>query len=266
MLRTATSVGDQLRVWRRRRRMSQLDLACEADISTRHLSLVETGRSTPSREMILHLAEQLDVPRRERNVLLVAAGYAPIFPERALDDPALAAARGAIEIVLAGHMPYPAFALDRHWRIVATNGALPQLYEGVDPVLLAPPVNVMRLSLHPGGLAPRIVNLAEWREHLLTRLRQQIDLTADAVLVELMSELRAYPSPTPTRPPTQAAPAPVITLRVRVGAQTLSFFTTTMIFGTPVEITLSELALESFFPADPDTAAAVARLSGRERG
>ena len=215
--------------------------------------------------MILHLAEELDIPRRERNVLLVAAGYAPIFAERALDDPALAAARSAIEIVLAGHKPYPAFALDRHWRIVATNGALPQLYDGVDPVLLAPPVNVMRLSLHPRGLAPRIVNLAEWREHLLHRLRAQIDLTADAVLVDLMSELKAYSSPTPVRPPTHPAPGPMTTLRLRVGGDILSFFTTTMIFGTSVEITLSELALESFFPADLETAAAVARLAGAGR-
>jgi len=238
--------------------MSQLDLACEAEISARHLSFVETGRSTPSREMILHLAEQLDIPRRERNVLLVAAGYAPIFPERTLDDPAMSSAREAIEIVLGGHKPYPAFALDRHWRIVATNGALPQLFEGVDPALLESPINVMRLSLHPRGLAPRIANLDEWREHLLHRLRQQIDLTADPVLIDLMAELLAYPAP--PRPRSQVAPGPVITLRLRVGCDVLSFFSTTMIFGTPVEITLSELALECFFPADAETAAAVERL------
>ncbi len=156
----AMPVGDHLREWRLRRRMSQLDLACEAEISTRHLSFVETGRSTPSREMILHLAEQLDIPMRERNVLLVAGGYAPLFPERALAAPELKAAREAIELLLESHKPYPAFALDRHWNVVASNNALPELFEGVDAALLTPPVNVMRLSLHPRGLAQRTLNLA----------------------------------------------------------------------------------------------------------
>jgi transcriptional regulator with XRE-family HTH domain len=156
-------VGVHLREWRRRRRMSQLELACEADISSRHLSFLETGRSRPSREMILHLAEQLEVPMRERNVLLVAAGYAPVFPERALDDPSLNAARHAIDLVLEGQKPFPAFAIDRHWRVVASNAAIPQLYEGAAPHLLEPPINGLRLSLHPQGLAPRIANLGEWR-------------------------------------------------------------------------------------------------------
>src|ERR1700722_15932833 len=157
----AAPVGDHLREWRRRRRMSQLDLACEAEISSRHLSFVETGRAAPSREMVLRLAERLEVPMRERNVLLVAAGYAPVFPERSLESPELSAAREAIRIILEGHKPYPAFALDRHWNLVMSNGALPQLFDGVDPALLQPPVNVVRLSLHPKGVAPRIVNLAE---------------------------------------------------------------------------------------------------------
>src|ERR1700733_12181883 len=173
------SVGDHLKGWRQRRRLSQLDWATEARISARHLSFVETGRSAPSREMILHLAEQLDIPMRERNVLLVAAGYAPLFPERALDAPELKAEREAIGLLLEGHKPYPAFALDRHWNIAASNNALPELFEGIDPALLERPVNAMRLSLHPKGLAPRILNLAEWRGHLLSRLRRQIDLTAD---------------------------------------------------------------------------------------
>src|SRR5215472_6885395 len=163
-------VGVHLREWRRRRRMSQLELACEADISSRHLSFRETGRSRPSREMILHLAEQLEVPMRERNVLLVAAGYAPVFPERSFDAPELAAARQAVEIILEGLKPFPAFALDRHWNVMATNGALPQLFEGVAPELMAAPINAMRITLHPRGLAPRIVNLAEWRGHMLHRL------------------------------------------------------------------------------------------------
>jgi transcriptional regulator with XRE-family HTH domain len=154
-------LGDHLRDWRRRRRMSQLDLACEADISARHLSFVETGRAQPSRDMVLHLAERLDVPLRERNVLLVAAGYAPIFSERSLSDPALAAARNAVDLVLKGHEPYPVLAVDRHWTLVAANDAVTRLIAGTTPALLQPPVNVLRLSLHPDGLASRIANLAE---------------------------------------------------------------------------------------------------------
>ena len=159
--------------------MSQLDLAGEANISTKHLSFVETGRAQPSRELLLELAEQLDVPLRERNILLTAAGYAPVFGERPLDNPALQAARQVIDLLLAGHEPYPALALDRHWTLVAANRAVAPLLAGVDATLLRPPVNVLRLSLHPLGLAPRIVNFAEWRAHLLARLRHQIELTAD---------------------------------------------------------------------------------------
>lgn len=250
--------GSLLREWRQRRRMSQLALACEADISTRHLSYVETGRSQPSREMVLHLSAHLDVPLRERNVLLMAAGYAPVFAERALDDPALAAARQAVDLVLAGHEPYPALAVDRHWTLMAANKAVAPLLTGVEASLLAPPVNVLRLSLHPAGLAPRIANLAQWRSHLLGRLRQQIDASGDAVLVALHEELGAYPSrhtPHDSEPPGVAVPLQLIT-----PTGTLSFISTTTIFGTPVDITLSELALESFFPADAATAQALRAL------
>ena len=191
MLNRTQPVGGLLREWRQRRRLSQLDLACDAGISTRHLSFVETGRAHPSRDMLLHLSEQLDVPVRERNVLLVAAGYAPIFPERPLADPAMAAARAAIDLVLERQKPYPALALDRHWGIVASNAALPELYDNVAPDLLAPPVNAMRLSLHPHGLAPQILNLAEWRAHLLHRLRHQVELTADRALIDLLREVSA---------------------------------------------------------------------------
>lgn len=253
-------VGEHLRSWRQRRRLSQLDLALEADISARHLSFLETGRSRPSREMILHLAEQLEIPMRERNVLLVAAGYAPIFPERNLDDPALEAIRSAIDRIIEGHKPYPAFALDRHWNVVASNRALQELYEGVAPELLAAPVNAMRLSLHPKGVAPRIENLAEWRAHLLHRLRQQVDLTADPKLVELQRELLSYPAPPEKVPHRHDV---VVPFRVRTSAGLLSFFTTTMIFGTPLDITLSELMLESFFAADAETTEIVHRLSRR---
>jgi transcriptional regulator with XRE-family HTH domain len=258
-------VGNHLREWRQRRRMSQLELACEAEISPRHLSFVETGRSLPSREMILHLAEQLDIPMRERNVLLVAGGYAPIFPERSLDDPALESVRKAIDLVLEVHKPYPAFAIDRHWTIVASNAALPELYVGVSAAQLQRPINGLRLSLHPEGLAPRIANLAEWRAHLLARLRRQIDLTADPVLVELLKELLAYPMPngdsfahSSTNQYEVAVPFKIVT---EVGL--LSFFSTTTIFGTPVDVTLSELALELFFPADAATAEAVRRLADK---
>ncbi|OJY65883.1 MAG: transcriptional regulator [Rhodospirillales bacterium 70-18] len=253
-------VGSLLRVWRQRRRMSQLDLACEADISTKHLSFLETGRARPSRDMVLHLAERLAVPLRERNVLLHAAGFAPAFAERPLADPGLAAARQAVELVLTGHEPHPALAVDRHWNLLAANRMVAPLLTGVEAALLAPPVNVLRLSLHPGGLAPRIANLGEWRAHLLDRLRQQIDASADPVLAELLAELRGYPAP-----PQAEASAATIAIPFRLDTQwgRLAFYSTTTVFGSPVDITLSELALESFFPADPATAAALARIASQ---
>jgi transcriptional regulator with XRE-family HTH domain len=262
-------VGDFLRSWRQRRRLSQLDLAGEAEISTRHLSFLETGRSQPSREMILHLAERLEVPLRERNAMLLAAGYAPVFPERSLDDPALRAARRAIDLVLAGHEPYPAVAVDRHWTLIASNRAIGSLLAGIDPALLQPPVNVLRVSLHPRGLAPGIANLPQWRAHLLERLRRQIEVSADPVLTDLLRELRAYPSPPAPSPTGRPASEPdhagvVVPLRLQTadGAM-LSFFSTTTMFGTPLDITLSELALESFFPADNATAEALRLLFAR---
>jgi transcriptional regulator with XRE-family HTH domain len=264
---SARPVGEHLRAWRQRRRMSQLDLACEAEISTKHLSFLETGRSLPSREMVLRLAERLDVPLRERNVLLVAAGYAPVFPERSLADPALDRARKAIDLVLKGHEPYPALAVDRHWTLVAANGAVAPLIAGAEPALLRPPVNVLRLSLHPKGLAPRIVNFAEWRAHLLARLHRQIELTADPVLVALMSELREYPANGGARARLVADEADyagvVVPLQLKTDGEVLALFSTTTVFGTPVDITLSELALETFFPADAATAEALHRLGGK---
>ena len=258
------AIGDLLREWRQRRRLSQLDLACEAEISTRHLSFLETGRSQPSREMVLHLAEQLEVPQRERNVLLVAAGYAPMFPERSLEDPVLDNVRRAIHLVLEAQKPYPAFAIDRRWNIAASNAALPQLYDGVSPDLLKPPVNALRLGLSPQGLAPKIANLAEWRAHLLARLRRQIDLTGDSALMELLQELLQYPggvSKTPTMPVGAMQHAVVVPLQIRAGGQMLSFFSTTTIFGSPVDVTLSEIALECFYAADQATADAVRAMT-----
>jgi transcriptional regulator with XRE-family HTH domain len=263
---TSRPVGDYLREWRQRRRLSQLELACEADISTKHLSFLETGRALPSRDMVLHLAERLDVPLRDRNILLVAAGFAPVFPERPLGDPALQAARAAMELVLKGHEPYPALAVDRHWTLVSANKAVAPLIAGADPLLLQPPVNVLRLSLHPSGLAPRIANLMEWRAHLLERLRHQISVSADAVLQKLLRELRDYPAP---RQPKWRDPervgdyaGVVVPLRIVTDTGILSFFSTTTVFGTPIDVTLSELALESFFPADAATADALRRLAG----
>lgn len=259
--------GALLREWRQRRRLSQLELACEADVSSRHLSFMETGRSQPSREMVLHLAERLEVPLRDRNTLLLAAGYAPSYPERSLDDPALEAAREAIRLVLAGHEPSPALAIDRHWTLVASNGAVGALLVGTEPSLLEPPVNVLRLSLHPQGLAPRILNLAQWRTHLLARLRHQLGVTADPVLKALLAELEDYPAPAaPARGEGalhQGDPTGIIVplrLRLRVQEETLTFLSTTTVFGTPMDVTLAELAIETFFPADAATAAALRRL------
>ena len=250
------AVGTQLREWRQRRRLSQLDLSVDADVSTRHLSFVETGRAMPSREMVLRLADRLDVPLRERNRLLTAAGFAPMFGERALDDPALNAAREAIELVLKGHEPYPALAIDRHWTLVSYNRAVPLLLEGIAPELLQPPLNVLRLSLHPDGLASRIVNLGQWRAHLLARLRQQVAVSADPALASLYAELRGYPMPPHAHDEVVEA-AVVVPLVVATPRGTLSFISTTTVFGTPVDITLSELALETLFPADAATAQAL---------
>ncbi len=255
--------GDILRIWRRRRHLSQLDLALEAEISQRHLSCLESGRARPSRAMLLRLAERLGIPLRERNALLVAAGNAPVFAARSLDDPALAPARRAVARILDGHAPYPALAVDRHWTLIAANAAVAPLLDGVDPALLAGPVNVLRLSLHPGGLAPRILNLRAWRAHLLDRLRQQVAASGDPVLARLADELAAYPAPPDV--PSHAASCDgggvAVPLVLAVPAGRLSLLSTTTVFGTPVDITLAELALEAFFPADPETAALLHRLA-----
>ncbi|WP_130429874.1 helix-turn-helix domain-containing protein [Rivibacter subsaxonicus] len=256
---TRQPVGLQLRDWRQRRRLSQLDLAGAAEVSPRHLSCVETGRALPSRAMLLRLAERLEVPLRERNGLLTAAGYAPMYAQRGLDDPALLAARAAVDLVLAGHEPYPALAVDRRWNLVAHNRVVPLLLAGLPPELLAPPLNVLRLSLHPAGLGPRIVNMSDWRGHLFARLARDIELSGDAELVALREELLALPAPAAQRGPVElAAPAVVVPLQLRMeGGFVLSFISTITVFGTPLDVTVSELAIESFFPADAATAAAM---------
>ncbi|WP_312166451.1 helix-turn-helix transcriptional regulator [Phenylobacterium sp.] len=263
MIATATAVGDHLKQWRQRRRLSQLDLALDAEISTRHLSFLETGRAQPSRDMVLRLAEHLEIPLRERNTILVAAGYAPVFPQRALDDPALVSARKAVEVILTGHEPYPALVVDRGWNLVSANRMIPPLMADVDPELLAAPMNVLRLTLHPKGLAPRIANLHEWRAHLLERLRREVELTADPRLSELLTELKAYPIPggQPPRRPSDEFGGVAIPFRLQTAAGLLSFFSTTTVFGTPVDVTLSELTLETFFPADAETGQALRALA-----
>jgi len=249
------TVGQLLRRWRDRRRLSQMELALEADVSTRHLSFVETGRSKPSREMVVRLAEHLDVPLRERNVLLLAAGYAPAYAESELDDQRLAAVRAAVSQVLAGHEPYPALVVDRHWEMLDANAAVGVLLQGVAPEQLEPPVNALRLSLHPDGLAPRIANLGEWRAHILERLRRQAVATADPQLATLHAELAAYPCDDPA--PVAELPAPadiVVPLRLRLGDDELRLMSIVSTFGTALDITVQELSIEAFFPADAASA------------
>ncbi len=249
-------IGDLLREWRQHRRLSQLALSLDAGISTKHLSFLETGRSRPSRDMLLHLADLLGVPLRERNTLLQAAGFAALYPQHALSDPEMQAARQAMETILAAHDPYPALAVNRHWTLVSANQATQRLLAAaIAPALLEPPVNVLRASLHPEGLAPHIANLPVWRGHILARLRQQIAATADPVLSDLLQELAAYPGGTDHPAPTESGL--VIPLQLRLGEHVLSLFGTVTVFGTPVDITLAELALEAFYPADEATAAAL---------
>jgi len=252
-------IGDHLREWRQRRHLSQLDLAVDAEISARHLSFVETGRAAPSREMVLKLAERLAVPLRERNVLLVAAGFAPAYQQRSLDDPALTSARAAIDLVLKAHEPNPALAYDRHWNLVTANRMVAPLLKDVPPRLLGQPINIMRLAFHPEALAARTVNLAEWCGHLLERVHQQCEVTADPELIRLYEELKGYPIPARAMP--LAADNVALPLKLRHDGQVLSFLSTTMVFGTPVDITLSELALETFFPADAQTADAMRAMA-----
>jgi transcriptional regulator with XRE-family HTH domain len=259
MTTAAAPIGLALRDWRRRRRLSQLDLALEAGVSARHLSFVETGRSKPSREMVLHLADQLEVPLRDRNALLLAAGFAPVFAEHALDDAELAPVRDALDKVLAAHEPYPAVVVDRSWELIAANRAAGLLTDGIAPELMAPPANVLRASLHPDGLAPRIANLAEWREHLLGRLARQVALTRDPALQTLLEELRGYPAGGDPPPPAQHDV--FVPLRLLTARGELAFLGTIATFGTAVDVTVSELSIESFFPADAATARALRELA-----
>jgi transcriptional regulator with XRE-family HTH domain len=254
------SVGPLLRGWRQRRRLSQLDVSARAAISTRHLSFLETGRARPSREMVLHLAEELDVPLRERNTLLVAAGYAPVYRETPLEGDDMTAVRETLQQLLAGHEPNPALVVDRQWNLVLANRAVGLLLTGVPAALLEPPVNVLRVSLHPAGLASRITNFEEWSGHLLGRLGREVTATGDPALAALYDELAAFPGVSgrePHVPHGDGASRLMVTLRLKTPLGDLTFFSTVATFGTAVDITLAELSIETFFPADPATATAL---------
>jgi transcriptional regulator with XRE-family HTH domain len=260
MSEATVTPGTIIREWRKKRRMSQLDLALEADISQRHLSFLESGRSRPSRNMALAISEQLDMPLRQRNRLLAAAGFTPCFAERALDSEPLRPALDAVQAVLTAHMPYPAIAVDRHWNLVLGNDAMqPFLGLTADKALLDAPINVLRLSLHPKGLAPLIANLGEWREHLLDRLSRLNDQYADAELHALEEELSAYPGDMPHHARHRMEVNDIaVPLKLDIGGNRLSFISTITVFGTPLDVTLSELAIETFFPADEATRAFLA--------
>ena len=251
------TVGDVLRDWRKRRHLSQLDLASEAGVSARHLSFLETGRANPSRDILLRLADGLEVPLRERNSLLVAGGFAPVYPERPLSDPALAAVRNAVELVLRGHEPHPALAVDRTWTLLSANRAASFLLQGVAPELLAPPVNVLRLVFHPDGVAPRIVNRDVLLPMLIERLGHEISVTGDTRLGALRDELLGYPAMRELGSNRNSEPGIVVPFTIATDAGVLSFISTTTVFGTPSDVTVEELAIESFFPADSATAEAM---------
>jgi transcriptional regulator with XRE-family HTH domain len=260
MANTAT-VGVLLRQWREHRRLSQLDLANNAEISARHLSFLETGRSNPSREMIVRLSQELQIPLRQRNTLLNAGGYAEMYPERRLGDPALNVVGNIVKVVLSGHEPNPAMAIDHRWNILATNRMSEILLRNVDPSLRQPPMNAMRLGLHPAGLAPYIRNFAEWRAHAIVNLKRRIELTADRELVQLLNEVQGYPFANTKEQRVQAVKDDfAITLEIETSKGIVNLLTTTMVFGTPKDVMVSELAIECFFPPDEQSAKTLREL------
>jgi len=249
-----TSIGSLVRQWRQRRRISQLDLAIEADVSPRHVSFIETGRAQPSRAMVLRLAEALDVPRREQNQLLLAAGLAPVYAERSLDDPEMTAVRDGLTRVLDAYDPYPCVAVDREWNLLRANAGAGVMLDGVAPHLLERP-NALRITLHPEGMAPRIRNLAEWRHHLISRLRREVAVSGSGGLAALLAEIESYPGGFATKHDLGGVAVP---LELDTGrGEVLTFLSTVTTFGTALDLTAAELSVEAFLPADEQTAAAL---------
>lgn len=271
---SAKAIGEHLREWRQRRHLSQLALACEAEISQKHLCFLENGRAMPSRDMVLHLAEQLSVPLRARNTLLKAAGFAPVFPAHEFQDASMRGIRRAVSTILDAMDPYPALAIDRHWNSVMSNAAARMFIASASPALLQPPVNLIRLSLHPDGLASQIVNLKQWRDCLLDRLRKEIDTSGEAALADLLAEVEAYPTAEIDTGSEDIAvnrlndlmTAVAIPLQIARDGLVLSFLSTTTVFGTPTDATVSELALESFLPANAETAAYLRAITPKHYG
>src|SRR5262245_48392347 len=253
MTKRAGGIGDHLRAWRERRHLSRLELSLRAEVSARHLSFVETGRAAPGRELILRLSEELHIPLRERNALLLAAEFAPTFQHRSFDDPSFDSVRAILDLALETQKPFPAYVIDRHWNVVASNAAVPEVYESIAPELLRPPVNVIRLMLDPRGLAPRIVNLAAWRTHLLAQVRRQLSLFADPFLDSLLREALAFPAAKADDGGHGAIEGLAMLLEVETRLGRLSFLGATTVFGTPADVTLEEIALEMLYPADAFT-------------
>lgn len=258
-------IGDLLRSWREQRHLSQLELAVEAEVSQRHLSFIESGRAAPSREMVLQLADCLEVPLRERNAMLLAAGFAPLFRDRPLDDPALSPALATVERLLKAHEPFPALTLDRHWNRISANAGVLPIMTAVDPELLKPPVNVIRISLHPRGLAPLILNLRQWREHLLDRLKRQVRITRDPALAKLLAEVSSYPADFAGPKERTSAPDDIaVPFRLRTQRGVLNLISTVTVFGTALDIGLAEISLEAFYPLDDATSAVLREAAERQ--
>lgn len=258
-------IGGELAFWRKRRRMSQLELALAAEISTRHLSFVETGRAQPGRQLLVRLTRQLEIPLRERNALLLSAGFAPICEQRSYNDPTFEPVRKVIDAALDLHRPFPAYVINRYWDVVASNDALPELFAGVAPELARKPMNVVRLLLHPRGLAPRIVNLRAWRVHLLARLRQQVSLTADPALEAMLAEALSFPAPTDEQDQMMPMSGDLtVPLEIITEIGHLRFLNATTVFGTPLDVTLEEIALEKLYPADAVTEEVVRSTAARQ--
>jgi transcriptional regulator with XRE-family HTH domain len=257
-------VGEKVRLWRKRRGISQLELAVSAGISQRHLSFVETGRAQPGRELVLRVAEELAIPLRERNDLLLFAGFAPVFQHRSYDDPSFDPVRKVIDVALALHRPFLAYVVDRYWNVVSSNGSMRELFDGIAPELARKPMNVVRLMLHPNGLAPRIVQFSAWRSHLLSQLRRQVHLTGDPALEELFHEAKAFPGPEIEESVIQRSNL-MIPLEINTVFGQLSFLNATTVFGNPVDVTLEEIALEKLYPANEFTESVIRRAAESTR-